>query len=112
MEDLFRDRTITHRTIDDDPSLHNRIVQDIATYVLPKLTEPTLSANSPNVLSIAGQTSIAGQASAVPTTSGPSPLVSVIPLAEADAVSTPEPSVLLALGTIGTGLWRIKRQRL
>lgn len=37
-ESLFNDRTITHRTIEDKPSLQNQILQSIEQYVLQDLT--------------------------------------------------------------------------
>ena len=99
VEELFSDRSITHRTIDSDPRLHDRIVQDIATYVLPNLTLPSLASEA-DVISLA---------QAIPAdVSEPS---SIGLLAESDAESVPEPGFLLALGAVGSGLWLTKKKQ-
>lgn len=99
VEDLFRDRSITHRTIDDDTRLHNRIVQDIATYVLPQITPPSLPTEiiAPDAVPLALST--------------PSLIASQRLSAEANTAAVPEPSSLLALGAIGSGLWLMRKYR-
>jgi hypothetical protein len=89
VEELFSDRTITHRTIDDDPRLHARIVEDIATHVLPNLTLPSLPTSDIKDL---------------PILLNSTPVSPEVALVEADAKSVPEPSLLLALGVLGGGL--------
>lgn len=93
VEEVFSDRTITHRTIDDDPRLHARIVQDIATYVLPNITFPPLPTSGIKDLPILLN-------SAPPA----------VTLAEADAKPVPEPNLLLAIGILGGGLYLMKKQ--
>ena len=104
VEELFSDRTITHRTVDSDPRLHSRIVQDIATHIIPNLTLPTPPVAAADTLS---------RVSATPTAIelASSSSVSLGTLAEPDVETVPEPSMLLALGVVGGGLWVTKKQR-
>ena len=95
VENLFSDRSITHRTIDNDPRLHDRIVQDIANYVIPNLMFPSLPSSGIK------DAPILLNANSVPT---------VLAVAEPDAASVPEPGLLFALGAIGGGLSLIKKQ--
>lgn len=101
VEELFSDRSITHRTIDDDPRLHDRIVQDIATYVLPSLMLPSLPAEADVVSLSKAATTDFSAPSGVP--------VSLV--AQPDAESVPEPGSLFTFGVIGGGLWLMKKQR-
>lgn len=91
VEDVFSDRTITHRTIDDDPRLYARIMQDLATYVLPNITLPSLPTSDIKDLPIL-------------LNSAP-PEVTL-----ADAEPVPEPRLLLAIGILGGGLYLMKKQ--
>ncbi|MDV3352918.1 hypothetical protein QGP82_29860 [Leptothoe sp. LEGE 181152] len=110
VEELFGDRNITHRTIDDDTRLHDRIVQDIATHVLPNLTLPShppevATEDTPLFATSAPVPVLSGLADTTDLSSSPVTL-----LAQSDAKSVSEPSLLLALGVVGSGLWAIRQQ--
>ncbi|MEO1403188.1 MAG: PEP-CTERM sorting domain-containing protein [Cyanobacteria bacterium J06635_1] len=115
VEELFRDsasadlsvRSITHRSIDDDVRLHTRILQDIATYVLPNLTTTSLSPGL--VEADAVPLAISPTATDSATTALTGTIASLS--ADADFETVPEPSLLFALGAIGGGLWLSKRQQ-
>ncbi|MEM9904400.1 MAG: PEP-CTERM sorting domain-containing protein [Cyanobacteria bacterium P01_D01_bin.44] len=111
VEDLFRDRSITHRSIDDDTRLHNRILQDIATYVLPNLAAASFSTGLAEAdaapLSLLSLPALSSPALPAADLIGPAAGISAEPNSEA----VPEPSLLLALGAMGGGLWLTKKQR-
>ncbi|MEM8810351.1 MAG: hypothetical protein AAGF01_30415 [Cyanobacteria bacterium P01_G01_bin.38] len=111
VEDLFRDRSITHRSIDDDTRLHNRILQDIATYLLPNLMASSLSTGlseaDTSPLELSSTLALAPPA----LTAVDLPDSTVDLWAEADAEAVPEPDLLFALGAIAGGLWLTRKQR-
>ena len=110
VEKLFGDRSITHRTIDDDTRLHDRIVQDIATHVLPNLTPPSLplevaTEDTPLFATSVPVPVLSGLTDTTDLSSSPVTL-----LAQPDVESVAEPSLLLALGVVGGGLWAMRKQ--